>query len=101
WESRVFHAAVHVGDAMIVIGGLTITGSYAKDVLVYRYACNTWHRLKFSDFEQDEMNLTVVGLDAVSLGSVVYLFGGFTGVMLGTLSQLVLPTDVCSLIKDS
>lgn len=45
WEHRVFHAATHIGGKMVVIGGLTKTGSLAKDILVFRYNCSTWHRI--------------------------------------------------------
>lgn len=57
--------------------------------------------LFFKDFEQEQTNTAVVGLDAVSLGNAVYMFGGFSGVMTGTLSQLVLPFDICAHITDS
>ncbi|XP_035828225.1 multiple epidermal growth factor-like domains protein 8 [Aplysia californica] len=99
-EARVFHSAAHVGNTMVVIGGLTYMGSYGRDVLVYVYSCNTWHRMKFQDLELEQKTTAVVGLNAVSFASAVYIFGGFAGVALGTLSRLTLPSDVCSLITD-
>lgn len=53
------------------------------------------------DFDQEQVNTAVVGLDAVSLGSVIYFFGGFAGIMLSTMSQLMLPSDLCEHITDS
>ena len=48
WEGRVFHTAVGTDTEMITIGGLMDDGSYAMDLLVYRYHCNTWHRIQFA-----------------------------------------------------
>jgi hypothetical protein len=47
WEGRVFHTAVGSKEEMIIIGGLINDGIHAMDMLVYRYTCNTWHRIQF------------------------------------------------------
>ncbi|XP_076454870.1 multiple epidermal growth factor-like domains protein 8 [Babylonia areolata] len=99
WEGRVFHTAVGLGREMIIIGGLMDDGSYAMDLLVYRYHCNTWHRIQFAQFEREQKTITVMGVRAVTEGGHIYMFGGFMGNMVGTLSRLTLPEDICAIFS--
>lgn len=43
-----FHSAIGIEEEMVVIGGRDTLGRYAMDLLVYRYNCNTWHRIQFA-----------------------------------------------------
>nr|KAG5710511.1 hypothetical protein BaRGS_013157 [Batillaria attramentaria] len=100
WEGRVFHTAVGTEEEMIVIGGRNTDGSYAMNLLAYRYHCNTWHRLQFAEFEVEQQTTAVSGVRAVLDGSHIYMFGGFEGTTLSTLSRLTLPDDICATITD-
>ncbi|KAL8608233.1 hypothetical protein ACOMHN_016688 [Nucella lapillus] len=99
WEGRVFHTAVGTESEMIIIGGLMDDGSYAMDLLVYRYHCNTWHRIQFAQFEREQKTITVMGVRAVLEAGHIYMFGGFMGNMVGTLSRLTLPEDICNIFS--
>ncbi|XP_041369444.1 multiple epidermal growth factor-like domains protein 8 [Gigantopelta aegis] len=100
WEGRVFHAAVNMDDKMVIMGGWTVGSQSLPHLLVYRYRCNTWHKLhlKFADLSIKQQAVSVVGVKAVSFGGTIYAMGGFTGTAVGTMSQLTVPGDICSLI---
>ncbi|XP_055897034.1 multiple epidermal growth factor-like domains protein 8 [Biomphalaria glabrata] len=104
-ENRAFHTAVHMTNFMIVLGGMTSNTGYSSDILVYRYACNTWVKFKFMDYDEEEelfpLPVDGVALDAVIVQNDIYIFGGYIGVHRGTLFQLTLPADLCLLVKDS
>ncbi|KAH9496424.1 Multiple epidermal growth factor-like domains protein 8, partial [Bulinus truncatus] len=104
-ENRAFHSAVHMNNFMVVMGGITSRTGYLSDVLVYRYSCNTWLKFDFFDYEEEEELIPLpvygVALAAVVSQHDIYIFGGYVGVHRGTLFQLTLPPDLCTLIKDN
>ncbi|XP_078593005.1 multiple epidermal growth factor-like domains protein 8 [Branchiostoma floridae x Branchiostoma japonicum] len=92
---RYFHAAVHLGESMLVLGGRTDTISFTNDILVYRYECNTW--LDLSTIENSTLGdefPPVIGLAAAPHNDQVYLTGGYGGTTFGTLQSLTVP-DTC------
>ncbi|XP_067662212.1 multiple epidermal growth factor-like domains protein 8 [Haliotis asinina] len=95
--ARAFHTAVHLEDKMVVIGGLEADGSRVGHLLIYKYRCNTRHKVD-KDLGTGLEAAAVVGIKAVVSNNNIYLFGGFSGTTVGTMSRLTVPDDVCKLI---
>ena len=103
-QARAFHSAVNLEDdemkdtAMVVIGGLTSEEKFASDILVYRYICNTWHRLSADQEGQGDQLTAVASLAATTAhhGRHIYVFGGFSGLVTGSLFNVSLPIDICA-----
>ena len=54
--------------------------------------------MNVSDLSIKQQAVSVVGVKAVSFGGTIYAMGGYTGTAVGTMSQLTVPSDICSLI---
>uniref|UniRef100_T1JFI7 Multiple epidermal growth factor-like domains protein 8 n=1 Tax=Strigamia maritima TaxID=126957 RepID=T1JFI7_STRMM len=95
---RYMHSAVTMNEYMVIIGGRSKNGDLTDSILAYNYACNMWveltgdggHKLNKDDLEE------AVGRAVVRQGNTVYIFGGFSGQLIGTLRKLYLPVDLCS-----
>ncbi|GFO00125.1 multiple epidermal growth factor domains 8-like protein, partial [Plakobranchus ocellatus] len=98
-ESRAFHAGVHLGDYMVVLGGMA-PGRFGEDILLYRFGCQDWLRLRLTDSSKEPVITAGLGLAATGKGNSIYSFGGFTGSVKGTLSLLRLPPDVCLNVQE-
>lgn len=55
--------------------------------------------LHCAEFEVEQKTITVMGVRAVLDGGHIYMFGGFVGNMVGTLSRLTLPEDICAIFS--
>ncbi|RUS80436.1 hypothetical protein EGW08_011805, partial [Elysia chlorotica] len=75
-EARAFHASVHLGDFMAIIGGMS-TGQLGQDLLLYRFGCKDYIKVNLKGFGQLSQATSALGLAAVAHDDAVYIFGGF------------------------
>ncbi|KAJ8025805.1 Attractin-like protein 1 [Holothuria leucospilota] len=87
-QSRFLHSAVLIGHKMYVFGGNSHTDSneykgaqcYSNNFMIYDIDCNSWHEEELSSglYEQ----ISRFGHQSVLYNDVMWLFGGYNGVML-------------------
>ncbi|XP_074837451.1 multiple epidermal growth factor-like domains protein 8 [Carettochelys insculpta] len=94
--SHFFHAAAVVRDTMVVVGGRTEAQDFSNHVLLYQLLCNTW-------ILPSHTGPAVVGVPmnesvahaVAAVGGRIYVSGGFSGVALGRMAVLTVPSDPC------
>ncbi|XP_043935354.1 multiple epidermal growth factor-like domains protein 8 [Protopterus annectens] len=96
--SHFFHVAAIFRDTMVVVGGRTEEEEFSNSILFYQINCNTWiHPNTTSDSMIGiPMNDSIAHAMA-AVGNTLYISGGFSGVALGRMVTLSVPSDVCML----
>ena len=96
---RTFHSAVTSEDYMVLIGGNIIEKRDPSQVLlVYSYKCNMWIPLnkKFITLAGHELE-PLIGVSSVIYDSKIYVFGGYLGTLHGSMIEIDIPIDLCTL----
>ncbi|KAG7161272.1 Multiple epidermal growth factor-like domains protein 8-like [Homarus americanus] len=96
---RTFHSAVTTRDYMVLIGGdITDHRDSKQGLLVYSYKCNMWFPLndKFITLVGHEIT-PLIGTSAAVYGSTIYVFGGYFGTLQGSMVEIKIPPDLCTL----
>ncbi|XP_047489262.1 multiple epidermal growth factor-like domains protein 8 [Penaeus chinensis] len=96
---RTFHSAVTTEDYMVIIGGLiTDPLDSNQGLMVYSYKCNMWIPLnnRFNTLVGHEI-IPHIGNSAAIHGSSIYVFGGYYGTPQGSVIEIVIPPDLCTL----
>ena len=96
---RAFHTAVTTNDYMLVIGGYIEEQRDLKQTLIaYSYKCNMWVPLNgnFLSLAGPELSSSL-GLSSAIVNSIVYVFGGFSGVTSGQMMSIDMSDDLCVL----
>uniref|UniRef100_A0A8C8VJG7 Multiple EGF like domains 8 n=1 Tax=Pelusios castaneus TaxID=367368 RepID=A0A8C8VJG7_9SAUR len=99
--SHFFHAAAVLQDTMVVVGGRTETHDFSDHVLFYQLNCNTW-------ILSNHTGPAVVGVpmnesvahSVAAVGGRIYISGGFSGVALGRMAALTVPSNPCLVFPD-
>ncbi|KAK7078722.1 Multiple epidermal growth factor-like domains protein 8 [Halocaridina rubra] len=96
---RSFHSAVTTQDYMVIIGGdIREHINSNQGLLVYSYKCNMWIPLndKFITLVGHDIS-SHIGTSAAIHESVIYLFGGYHGTLDGSMVEVRIPSDLCTL----
>ena len=96
---RTFHTAVTTEDYMVIIGGDIIDHLNSnQDLLVYSYKCNMWIPLNDKFITLVGHDITPrIGTSAAIHESRIYLFGGYHGTLDGSMVEIQIPPDLCTL----
>ncbi|XP_068203463.1 multiple epidermal growth factor-like domains protein 8 [Palaemon carinicauda] len=96
---RTFHSAVTTQDYMVIIGGEIIDHLNSdQGLLVYSYKCNMWIPLndKFITLVGHDI-IPHIGNSAAIHESKIYIFGGYYGILDGSMVEIRIPPDLCTL----
>ncbi|KAK3860683.1 hypothetical protein Pcinc_033276 [Petrolisthes cinctipes] len=96
---RTFHAAITTKDYMVILGGdIRDHRKIDQGLLVYSYKCNMWIPLNSRFITLAGHTITPrAGTAAAIAGNAIYLFGGYHGTLDGSLTQVDIPADLCTL----
>ncbi|XP_069798535.1 multiple epidermal growth factor-like domains protein 8 [Narcine bancroftii] len=94
--SRFFHTAGLLHHTMVVVGGRSQHRDFTHNVLLYHIGTNTWVRPYPTGMSVlgEPLNGSIAQA-AVTFGDKLYVSGGFSGVMLGSLVSVSVPLDPC------
>nr|XP_032625640.1 multiple epidermal growth factor-like domains protein 8 [Chelonoidis abingdonii] len=94
--SHFFHAAAVLQDTMVVVGGCTETKDFTSHLLLYQLNCNTWILPNQTGPAVVDVPMNESVAHAVAaVGGRIYVSGGFSGVALGRMVVLTVPSDPC------
>ncbi|XP_045596655.2 multiple epidermal growth factor-like domains protein 8 [Procambarus clarkii] len=97
--SRTFHSAVTTKDYMVIIGGdINDHLDSNQGLLVYSFKCNMWIPLNDKFITLVGHDITpLIGTSAAIYGLTIYLFGGYFGTLQGSMVEIKIPPDLCTL----
>ncbi|CAL4062050.1 unnamed protein product, partial [Meganyctiphanes norvegica] len=96
---RIFHTAVTTEDYMVVVGGHIVDHRGTNQhILLYSYKCNMWipinnHFITLVGHDIDPH----IGTSAAIKDSNIYIFGGYSGTLKGSMVEIQIPSDLCTL----